>query len=169
MGYANPVERMGEDAFIAAARAAGVDGVLTVDYPPEEAAAFSAALRAADIDPVFLLSPTTPDARIEMIARLASGFVYYVSLKGVTGAGHIDLDDVAAHVAAIRQRCGVPVGVGFGIRDAATAAAIARFADAVVVGSRIVQEIESSPRAQLVANVAALVRGLREGMDGGKS
>ncbi len=166
MGYANPIERMGEGVFIQAARAAGVDGVLTVDYPPEEAVNLSAALKTAGIDPVFLLSPTTPDARIVTIAQQASGFVYYVSLKGVTGAGNIDLDEVSARIAVIRQRCGVPVGVGFGIRDAVMAGAIARFADAVVVGSRIVQEIESSPREKLIANVAALVKGLRDGMDG---
>ena len=165
MGYVNPIARMGEATFISAARAAGVDGVLTVDYPPEEATAFSAALKAAGIDPVFLLSPTTPDARIATIAEQASGFVYYVSLKGVTGAGNIDLAEVAARVDVIRSRCGVPVGVGFGIRDAATAGAIAGFADAVVVGSRIVQEIESSSRDTLVKNVGELVAGLRAGMN----
>ena len=165
MGYLNPIAHMGEAEFIAAAAAAGVDGVLTVDYPPEEARAFSKALQAAGIDPVFLLSPTTPDARIATIAQQASGFVYYVSLKGVTGAGHIDLNEVAARVEIIRQRCGVPVGVGFGIRDAKTAGAIARFADAVVVGSRIVQEIESSDPDVVVDKVRTLVGGLRAGMD----
>ena len=168
MGYLNPIARMGEATFIQAAHAAGVDGVLTVDYPPEEAGEFSAALKAAGIDPVFLISPTTPNARIATIAGQASGFVYYVSLKGVTGAGNIDLGEVAARVDVIRARCGVPVGVGFGIRDAATAGAIAGFADAVVVGSRIVQEIESSPRDQLVNNVGALVAGLRAGMNAAK-
>lgn len=166
MGYVNPIARMGEATFIQAAKDASVDGVLTVDYPPEEARGFSAALKAAGIDPVFLISPTTPDARIATIAEQASGFVYYVSLKGVTGAGNIDLDEVAARVKVIRSRCGVPVGVGFGIRDAATAGAIAVFADAVVVGSRIVQEIESSARESLVNNVGMLVAGLRAGMDG---
>lgn len=165
MGYLNPIAHMGEAEFIAAAVAAGVDGVLTVDYPPEEAGAFSNALKAAGIDPVFLISPTTPDARIATIAQQASGFVYYVSLKGVTGAGHIDLTEVAARVAIIRQRCGVPVGVGFGIRDAQTAGAIASFADAVVVGSRIVQEIESSDPVIVVDKVRTLVSGLRAGMD----
>jgi tryptophan synthase alpha chain len=165
MGYVNPIERMGEAAFIQAALEAGVDGVLTVDYPPEEAREFSAALKAVGIDPVFLLSPTTPDARIATIAEQASGFVYYVSLKGVTGAGNIDLGEVAARVEVIRSRCGVPVGVGFGIRDAATAGAIAGFADAVVVGSRIVQEIESSAPDTRLKNVGGLVAGLRAGMD----
>ena len=165
MGYVNPIAHMGEAAFIRAAVAAGVDGVLTVDYPPEEAGEFSAALKAAGIDPVFLISPTTPDARIATIAQQASGFVYYVSLKGVTGAGNIDLAEVAARVKVIRSRCGVPVGVGFGIRDAKTAGAIAAFADAVVVGSRIVQEIESSQQDVVVNNVRTLVAGLRTGMD----
>ncbi len=165
MGYVNPIERMGEAVFIQAALEAGVDGVLTVDYPPEEAREFSAALKAAGIDPIFLLSPTTPDARIATIAEQASGFVYYVSLKGVTGAGNIDLAEVAARVEVIRSRCGVPVGVGFGIRDAATAGAIAGFADAVVVGSRIVQEIESSAPDIRLKNVGGLVAGLRAGMD----
>ncbi len=165
MGYLNPIAHMGEAQFIAAAVAAGVDGVLTVDYPPEEAGAFSTALKAAGIDPVFLISPTTPDARIATIAKQASGFVYYVSLKGVTGAGHIDLTEVAARVEIIRQRCGVPVGVGFGIRDAKTAGAIAGFADAVVVGSRIVEEIDSSESSVVVDKVRTLVSGLRVGMD----
>ncbi len=166
MGYLNPIAHMGETQFIETAVAAGVDGVLTVDYPPEEAGAFSSALKAAGIDPVFLISPTTPDARIATIAQQASGFVYYVSLKGVTGAGHIDLTEVAARVEIIRQRCGVPVGVGFGIRDAKTAGAIAGFADAVVVGSRIVQEIESAEnRSVVIDKVRTLVAGLRAGMD----
>lgn len=165
MGYLNPIAHMGEAQFIQAAVAAGVDGVLTVDYPPEEAGAFSTALKAAGIDPVFLISPTTPDARIATIAQQASGFVYYVSLKGVTGAGNIDLTEVAARVEIIRQRCGVPVGVGFGIRDAKTAGAIAGFADAVVVGSRIVQEIESANATEVVEKVRTLVAGLRNGMD----
>ena len=165
MGYLNPIAHMGEAQFIAAAAAAGVDGVLTVDYPPEEAGAFSDALKVAGIDPVFLISPTTPDARIATIAKQARGFVYYVSLKGVTGAGHIDLTEVATRVDIIRQRCGVPVGVGFGIRDAQTAGAIAGFADAVVVGSRIVQEIESSEPGVVVDKVRRLVSGVRAGMD----
>lgn len=165
MGYLNPIAHMGEAQFIQAAVAAGVDGVLTVDYPPEEAGAFSTALKAAGIDPVFLISPTTPDARIVTIAQQASGFVYYVSLKGVTGAGNIDLTEVAARVKVIRQRCGVPVGVGFGIRDAKTAGAIAGFADAVVVGSRIVQEIETSDSSSVVDKVRTLVAGFRAGMD----
>jgi tryptophan synthase alpha chain len=165
MGYANPIERMGREAFVAAARAAGVDGVLTVDYPPEEAHDFADALKAAGIDPVFLISPTTPEARIGKIAAQASGFVYYVSLKGVTGAGHLDLTEIAARIPRIRAHCGVPVGVGFGIRDAATARAIAGVADAVVVGSRVINEIEAAPREALTERVGALIRELRAGID----
>jgi len=165
MGYLNPIAHMGEAVFIQAAKTAGVDGVLTVDYPPEEAGEFSRALQAANIDPVFLLSPTTPELRIATIAAQASGFVYYVSLKGVTGAGNIDLTEVAQRIALIRTRCKLPVGVGFGIRDAAMAGAVAQFADAVVVGSRLVQEIEASPRDKLLDNVGALVKSLRAGMD----
>jgi tryptophan synthase alpha chain len=145
MGYANPVERMGLDRFVAEARAAGVDGVLSVDYPPEESADWLRALEGSGIDPIFLLSPTSSDARIELVARVAKGYIYYVSLKGVTGAANIDTRDVEAMIARIRARTKVPVGVGFGIRDGATARRVARFADAVVIGSRIVQEMADSP------------------------
>jgi len=141
MGYANPVERMGAAEFAQAAGEAGVDGVLIVDYPPEEAGEFSAHLAAHGIDPIFLIAPTTTSERIRQIAGLARGYVYYVSLKGVTGAGHLDTAEVARKVAEIRRHVAVPVGVGFGIRDAASACAIAEVADAVVIGSRLVQEI----------------------------
>ena len=165
MGYANPIEAMGYQAFAEAARSAGVDGVLVVDYPPEESADLTACLRGCDIDSIFLLSPTTEDARMGHVARLASGYVYYVSLKGVTGAAHLDLDEVAAKVPAIRRHVDLPIGVGFGIRDGATARAVAGVSDAVVIGSRLVQEIESSPRDQVVANLGALVSSIREAMD----
>lgn len=125
MGYANPIERMGIDAFAKAASEAGVDGVLVVDYPPEECEAFAKTMRAAGIDPIFLLAPTSTEARMAQIARVASGYIYYVSLKGVTGAATLDLDSVAARIPQIRQHARLPVGVGFGIRDAATARAIA--------------------------------------------
>ncbi|ARU30740.1 tryptophan synthase subunit alpha [Sulfuriferula sp. AH1] len=163
MGYANPIEHMGYAVFAQAAAAAGVDGVLTVDIPPEESVA--EIFMAAGIDTIFLLSPTTPDARINLVASKASGFVYYVSLKGVTGSANLDLAEVAGHIPVIRERCGLPVGVGFGIRDAQTAAAIAKFADAVVIGSRIVEEIENSPREQVVANLTTFVAGVRAAMD----
>lgn len=165
MGYANPIEAMGLDAFCAAAGAAGVDGVLTVDYPPEEAGEFSARCAAAGIDNIYLLAPTTPPARVEAIVAQARGFVYYVSLKGVTGAAHLDLDEVAARVAAIRARARLPVGVGFGIRDAKTARQVAAVADAVVIGSRIVQEIEQSAPAAMLANVQGFVAGVRAALD----
>ncbi len=165
MGYANPIEHMGVSEFARAAAAAGVDGVLVVDYPPEEGGELARALRQAQIDEVFLLAPTSSAQRVALVARAASGYVYYVSLKGVTGAGNLDLDDVAANVTRIKQHIKLPVGVGFGIRDGVTARAIGNIADAVVVGSRIVQEIESSARENIAANVEKLVRGLRDAMD----
>ncbi len=143
MGYANPIERFGRREFAAAAERSGVDGVLVVDYPPEECAEFAQDLRAHGVDPIFLLAPTSTEARVAAVAEHASGYVYYVSLKGITGAGHLDTESVAARVPAIRACTRVPVGVGFGIRDAASAQAVARVADAVVIGSRLIQEMES--------------------------
>jgi tryptophan synthase alpha chain len=145
MGYANPIERMGHAAFVQQAKAAGVDGVLIVDYPPEEAGEWLQALEGSGIDPIFLLSPTSTDARIDRVARVAKGYIYYVSLKGVTGASNIDTRDVEAMIARIRTRTKVPVGVGFGIRDGATAKRIAAIADAVVIGSRVVQDLADGP------------------------
>ncbi len=165
MGYANPIEAMGYELFCREARAAGVDGVLTVDYPPEEADAFTARLAEHELDPIFLFSPTTPESRLDAIARQARGFVYYVSLKGVTGAGHLDLAEVAAKLPRIRAHCNLPVGVGFGIRDAETAARVAELADAVVIGSRIVQEIEQSPRERVSDNVKQFVASVRAALD----
>jgi tryptophan synthase alpha chain len=165
MGYANPIERMGRREFAAGARVAGVDGVLVVDYPPEECVEFAADMRAAGIDPIFLLAPTSTDARIEQIARLAAGYIYYVSLKGITGAGHLDVASVAAKLPLIRRATAVPVGVGFGIRDAASAVAVAQVADAVVIGSRLIQAMEEAPRERAVAAVEALVREIRAALD----
>jgi len=165
MGYANPVEAMGHPHFCELAKACGVDGVLIVDYPPEESAEFAERLNRYGIDPIFLLSPTTPEARVKQVAAVARGYVYYVSLKGVTGAAHLDLTDVARRLPVLRHHLRVPIGVGFGIRDAASAKAVAELADAVVVGSRIVEEIEKSPREALLANVGCLVRELRAAMD----
>lgn len=165
MGYANPVERMGYATFAQAARLAGVDGVLTVDIPPEESAGVADVFKAAGLDPIFLLSPTTPEARVAQVAAAAGGFIYYVSLKGVTGAAHLDTAEVEKKLAVVRAHCTLPVGVGFGIRDAATAGAVARIADAVVVGSRIVQEIESADEKNVVERVRALVADLRRGVD----
>jgi len=165
MGYANPIERMGFAAFAEQAAQSGVDGVLTVDYPPEESEEFVQHLYRHGIDPIFLLAPTTPDERFELVARMARGFIYYVSLKGVTGSANLDLSEVAAKIPQIRAACGVPVGVGFGIRDAATAKAVSAFSDAVIIGSRVVQEIESSPRAVLLDHIAALIKEIRSAMD----
>lgn len=165
MGYANPIEHMGREAFARAAAEAGVDGVLVVDYPPEECEDFAAAMKGADIDPIFLLAPTSTEARIARVARAASGYLYYVSLKGITGAGHLDVDGVAARIPAIKARTTVPVGVGFGIRDAASARAVARVADAVVVGSRIIEEMERVPRERAVEAARELVAGLRRAID----
>ena len=162
MGYANPIEAMGLDAFAAASYDAGVDGVLVVDYPPEEATDFAETLHRHALDPIFLLAPTSSDARIVQLGALASGYIYYVSLKGVTGSAALD---VAARVPEIRARTGVPVGVGFGIRDAATAAAVAQIADAVVVGSRIIEEVEKASADQACEKVRALIVGFRQAMD----
>jgi tryptophan synthase alpha chain len=165
MGYANPIERYGRREFARAAEQAGVDGVLVVDYPPEECEDFAADMRDHGIDPIFLLAPTSTDDRIERVARVASGYVYYVSLKGTTGAGHLDVASVAAKIPAIRSRIALPIGVGFGIRDAASAKAIARIADAVVIGSRIIQELEAVPRERALDAVAALVGEIRRAID----
>jgi tryptophan synthase alpha chain len=165
MGYANPIEAMGVDAFAAAARDAGVDGVLVVDYPPQESAAFSAAMRANGLDPIFLLAPTSTEKRFAEVATLGSGYIYYVSLKGVTGAGNLDFDEVARRIPQIRAVVGMPVGVGFGIRDADSARRIGAVADAVVIGSRIIEEIERSPREAAVANVTAFMRDIRQALD----
>jgi tryptophan synthase alpha chain len=165
MGYANPVEAMGYEKFAARAKQCGVDGILIVDYPPEEAEEWVRHLENQQLDAIFLLSPTTPRRRIEKVSQLATGYVYYVSLKGVTGSLNLDLRDVAAKLAQIRTEVSIPVGVGFGIRDGATARAVAELADGVVVGSRIVEEIEKSPRGELLANVHHLVSGLRTAVD----
>ena len=165
MGYANPIEAMGETVFADRAAAAGVDGVLVVDYPPEEAREFAELLRARDIAPIFLLSPTTPEARIAAVAALAHGYVYYVSLKGVTGAGHLDTTDVARKLLEIRRHVRLPIGVGFGIRDAASAQAIAAHADAIVIGSRIIEEIERGPPAAAAARAGRWLAGIRGALD----
>ncbi|HEY5763503.1 MAG TPA: tryptophan synthase subunit alpha [Rhodocyclaceae bacterium] len=165
MGYANPIEAMGLAKFGQAAKAAGVDGVLVVDYPPEESEAFAACMTENGLDPIFLLAPTTTDARMAQIAAVARGYIYYVSLKGVTGSGTLDLGEIAGKVASIRAQSGLPVGVGFGIRDARTAAAIAAIADAVVVGSRLIEAMESAGHDRALEAVAALAAEIRAGVD----
>ncbi|WP_046111718.1 tryptophan synthase subunit alpha [Aquincola tertiaricarbonis] len=167
MGYANPVERYGVERFVADAGQAGVDGVLIVDYPPEECEAFAALLRKADLDPIFLLAPTSTESRMKAVGRIASGYVYYVSLKGVTGAGHLDTTAVADMVPRIKAHVNVPVGVGFGIRDAATAKAVARVSDAVVIGSRLVQILQTQPRNQVAPAAAAFIAEIRAALDEG--
>jgi len=173
MGYANPVERYdikhgggkAESAFIRDAAQAGVDGVLIVDYPPEECVEFAARLRAHGMDLIFLLAPTSTDARMAQVAEVASGYVYYVSLKGVTGAGTLDVSTVEATLPRIHRHVNVPVGVGFGIRDAATAKAIGKVADAVVIGSKIIQLIENQPRDKVAAAAQAFLREIRTALD----
>jgi tryptophan synthase alpha chain len=165
MGYANPIEAMGVEKFVAAAKAAGVDGVIVVDYPPEECEGFAAQAKKADIDPIFLLAPTSTDKRIEQVARVGSGYLYYVSLRGITGASHIDLGDVASHIPKIRAATKLPIGVGFGIRDAESARRVAQTADAVVIGSRIIQEIEAGSADGAVGRVKAFLKPIREALD----
>lgn len=165
MGYANPVERFGVENFVPAAQEAGVDGVLVVDYPPEEAGDFAKRLRAAGMDPIFLLAPTSTEARMRQVDALASGYVYYVSLKGVTGAANLDAQAVCSKLQALRQHVRVPLGVGFGIRDAAGAAAIAACADAVVIGSRIIELMENKPVQAAIQDAGGFVREIRRAID----
>jgi tryptophan synthase alpha chain len=147
------------------AQHAGVDGVLVVDYPPEECESFAALVRSRGMDLIFLLAPTSSDARIAQVVRLASGYLYYVSLKGVTGAGHLDLSGVAERIPHIRRETKLPVGVGFGIRDAATAKAVAQFADAVVIGSAIIQQMEAAPAGEQVLYAGRFLQGIRTALD----
>jgi len=169
MGYLNPIERMGYQDFARAAAAAGVDGVLTVDLPPEEAQELLTALLAVDLDPIFLLAPTSTPERIQKVVALARGYVYYVSLKGVTGAATLDVLDVGQKLDVIRRYTDLPVGVGFGIKDAASAAAVARLADAVVVGSALVSWIEqlADEPERLQTEITGLLAAMRRAMDAG--
>jgi tryptophan synthase alpha chain len=169
MGYANPVERYelahGKASFARDAAAAGVDGVLIVDYPPEECEVFASELKKHGLDLIFLLAPTSTDRRIQQVARVASGYVYYVSLKGVTGAGHLDTAAVEEALPRIRKHVKIPVGVGFGIRDAATAKAIGRVADAVVIGTKVIQIVEDQPREQVLSAITAFLAEIRAALD----
>lgn len=166
MGYANPIEQMGGLRFAQYAEEVGVDGVLVVDYPPEEIQSFAGLLRQHALDPIFLLAPTSSEARIRALAKIASGYVYYVSLKGVTGAATLDIDSVAQQMALIKKYISVPVGVGFGIRDAQTAQALGQLADAVVMGSRLVQLLEETPRAQAAHALREFIGQIRIALDG---
>jgi tryptophan synthase alpha chain len=165
MGYANPVESIGYQKFSAKAKECGVDGVLVVDYPPEECEEWLESLKLNRIDAIFLISPTTPERRIQQVAKRAQGFVYYVSLKGVTGAAHFDLNEVASKLTDLRSHISIPIGVGFGIHDSVTARAVSELADAVVVGSRIIKEIEESSKEKILMNVSGLVKSLRSAID----
>lgn len=173
MGYANPVERYNQkhtsrssqSAFVQDAAAAGVDGMLIVDYPPEECEEFAAELKSANMDLIFLLAPTSTTERMQQVARVASGYVYYVSLKGVTGSGTLDTAAVEAMLPRIREHVSVPVGVGFGIRDAETARIIGNVADAVVIGSKIIQLIDEQPRDQVAPVAQQFLRDIRNALD----
>ena len=173
MGYANPIERFdqrhpaasGESAFVEQASSSGVDGLLVVDYPPEECVTLARQLRAHAMDLIFLLAPTSTERRMQQVAQVASGYVYYVSLKGVTGAGTLDTEAVARMLPRIRQHVHIPVGVGFGIRDAQSACAIAKVADAIVIGSRIIQLIDELPRAQVAGAAQQFLAGIRAALD----
>lgn len=161
MGYANPVEAMGYTSFADQAKAAGVDAILLVDMPPEESVRLQNALKTHDIDNIFLISPTTNDDRIAKIAKVASGFLYYVSLKGVTGAGHFDIRSVEENLARISRFSDLPVCVGFGIKDADSAKQVANVADGVVVGSAVVNVIDA-PKSNILESVGSFVRSLDE-------
>jgi tryptophan synthase alpha chain len=170
MGYLNPVEFMGYQKFTDAAVAAGVDGVILVDMPPEESHDLHAILRKAGLDTIYLVAPTTNDARAEQICKQSTGYVYYVSLKGVTGAAHLDIDSVVENINRLRKHTQLPIGVGFGIHDAASAAAIAKVSDAIVVGSALIKRIaelkagQKYTPEQLVAQTD-LIAGMRAAMD----
>lgn len=166
MGYLNPIEAMGEAAFAEAAATAGVDGVIAVDLPPEEAAGLHALLRERGIDLIFLVAPTTSDSRIAHIAGLANGFIYHVSLKGTTGAGGLDIAAVAGNVARIRAHTNLPVAVGFGVRSGRAAAALAPVADAVVVGSALIERIAGADNEAARRHAAGeFVKELRNALD----
>jgi len=167
MGYLNPIEVWGYNDFAQAAAAAGVDGVLTVDMPPEEATELAAAFRGSGIDAIFLLAPTSDSERMRKVSAVASGFLYYVSFKGVTGANRLDVQAVAAKLEELRQHTQLPVGVGFGIRDGVSAAQVAKIADAVVVGSVLVSRVAefADQPAAIPAQVAGIISELRAAMD----
>jgi len=165
MGYANPIEAIGIEPFANAAQAAGVDGVLVVDYPPEESMEFAQSIKARGMSPIFLVAPTTTEARIVQIASHACAYLYYVSLKGITGSGALDIASVAAKIPLIKAHTQVPVAVGFGVRDAATACAIANMADAVVIGSRIIQLMEQAGPEGAIAAAAQFLSTIRVALD----
>ena len=172
MGYANPIERFGYEAFAAASAEAGVDGLITVDLPPEEVDTIDGALKAVGLDNIFLISPTTPEPRVQKIVERARGFIYYVAVKGVTGSGELDTDEVARSVALIREKTALPIAVGFGIKNATSASAVAACADAVVVGSALIAEMQQTAHSaegieeiQIHGAAVELLRSIRAGVD----
>ena len=165
MGYANPIERMGMKVFAEQAALAGVDGVLVVDYPPEESHELLATMDAVGVDVIYLLSPTSSEERIKLVSDAARGYIYYVSLKGISGAANIDTGEVELMITKIKSQTSLPVGVGFGIRDSETAKRISRFADAVVIGSRLIQEMEASTTDTAIEKVRVLLKNIRAAMD----
>tara|TARA_R110001592_G_scaffold50620_14_gene156536 strand:+ start:2338 stop:3147 length:810 start_codon:yes stop_codon:yes gene_type:complete len=169
MGYANPIERMGYQVFADRAASAGVDGLLTVDMPPEEAEQPSKILRAAGIDNIFLLAPTSSDDRVKKIASLASGYLYCVSLNGVTGAGNLDIKAVSEKLASIKGFTNLPITVGFGIKDGVSAAALAPLCEGVVVGSALIERLVASDaslaNAERAAVAASLIGEIRAAID----
>lgn len=169
MGYLNPIERLGFEKFARLAADAGVDGLITVDLPPEESEELSAAMSRVGIAPIFLIAPTSGPERIDAVARSAVGYVYYVSLKGITGAGHLDVASVREGVERIRERVSLPVGVGFGIRDARTANAIAGCADAVIIGTRMIQILDDGEPSEAPARAGAFIREIRAAIDAGSA
>ena len=169
MGYLNPIEVMGYADFARRADKSGVDGVLVVDLPPEEADALQAELKSRDLCQIFLLSPTTQEGRLAQISAKASGFLYYVSLKGVTGSNRLNVAEVSEKIAGVRRKTSLPVGVGFGIKDADTAKAVAAFSDAVIVGSSLVERMEqlgNAPLPELTRSAQDFMAGLRRALDG---
>ena len=165
MGYANPVERMGVEAFVKSASLSGVDGVLIVDYPPEESVWFAQLMKENGMDTIFLLAPTSTEKRMKMIGELASGYVYYVSLRGVTGASTLNLEEVGEVMSMVKKHVSVPVCVGFGIRDGETARAVGLLSDGVVIGSRLIQVIDSAEKNAVKSDLEAFALSIRKRMD----
>lgn len=168
MGYLNPIEYMGYETFVARAKTAGVDGLITVDLPPEEAEVFDGLLAKENIAPIYLLTPTTSSARATKILEKCKGYIYYVSLKGVTGSNQLNVQDVSEQLGRLRQLTQLPIAVGFGIRDAETAGEISNIADGVVVGSVLVNkmaELTRQPEDEIATEVALIIQGMRESMD----
>ncbi len=167
MGYCNPIETMGYELFATKAKAAGVDGVLTVDLPPEESVEANKLFTDNDLDSIYLLSPTTQESRVERVCSMASGFVYYVSLKGVTGAANLDVQAVSDKIDQIKTHTSLPIGVGFGIKDAATARLVSDVADAVVIGSAIIKKIveNKDDKSKIESEIFTLLSTIRESID----